>query len=283
MKKLSTIKCVKEKQIIIHLVSDSSGQTVKHAAKSALSLFPEIDVKKYHWMLIRSKNALNEALEKIKQKGGIVLYTVSDPELRNILKQFCKKLNIPCISVIGKIVNEISSYLGMDAGNIALRSNKFDESYFDKMYAIDYTIRHDDGQSLEGLAEADIILIGPSRTSKTPTSVYLAYNGFKTANVPYVNSQTFPQDLDNIKNVLIVGLVTNPNRLREIREARMNLLQVMSITAYTDIKIVQEECNEVKRICMQKNWPIIDVSSRSIEETAAIVMKYYYEKIAILK
>jgi [pyruvate, water dikinase]-phosphate phosphotransferase / [pyruvate, water dikinase] kinase len=278
MKKLSTISCAQEKKIIIHLLSDSSGQTVKYAAKSAITLFPEIEVKKYHWMMIRNKESLNEAMKKIKQKPGIILYTISDPELRSTLKQFCEKLKLPCISVVGKLVKEISSYLGIDVENVTLRANKFDESYFDKMDAIDYTIRHDDGQSLESLDEADIILIGPSRTSKTPTSVYLAYNGFKTANVPYVYNHNFPDSLDNVNNALIVGLIINPNRLVEIREARMNLLQMRALTDYTSVKIVQEECREVKKICVKKNWPIIDVSSRSIEETSAIIMKYYYEK-----
>lgn len=262
----------------MHLISESSGQTVKYAAKSAISQFSRIKLKEYNWPLIRNKELLNEVLHKIQQKPGIVLYTISNPELRDILKKFCHKLRIPCISIIGKIVKQISSTLGIVAEDILEQQNaKFDESYFDKVAAIDYTLRHDDGQNIPELNEADIILVGPSRTSKTPTAVYLAYNGFKTANVPYIYNSPFPEYLYQLDQRLIVGLIINPSRLIEIREARMHLLQITEMTDYTDLKIVQEECNQVKRICQQKGWPFIDVSRRSIEETAAIIMKTLYD------
>lgn len=266
------------KNLIVHLVSDSSGQTVKHAARSALAQFGEIESKKYNWHLIRNKELLNEVLSKIKKKPGVVLYTISNQELRDVLKKFCRDLKVPCISVIGKIVKEISAFLGVGVGDSLGLNHKFDESYFDKVDAIDYTLRHDDGQMVNELDEADIILIGPSRTSKTPTSVYLAYNGFKTANVPYVYGCVFPDYLEKLMNPLIVGLVINPARLIEIRETRMNLLQVSEHVNYTEPKIVQEECLQIKRICQKMEWPVIDVSRRSIEETAAIVMKLYYDR-----
>ncbi|WPY00854.1 Putative phosphoenolpyruvate synthase regulatory protein-like kinase/phosphatase [Candidatus Trichorickettsia mobilis] len=266
------------KKVIIHLISESSGQTVKYAAKSAISQFSDIKAKEYNWPLVRNKELLNEVLRKIQQKPGIVLYTISNPELRDILKKFCYKLRIPCISIVGKIVKEISTLLGIGAEDISMQNRtKLDASYFDKVNAIDYTLRHDDGQNIIGLNEADIILIGPSRTSKTPTAVYLAYNGFKTANVPYIYNSPFPEYLYQLNQRLIVGLVINPARLIEIREARMNLLQITEITDYTDLKIVQEECTQVKRMCQQKGWPVIDVSRRSIEETAAIIMKNFYD------
>lgn len=265
-------------KLIVHLVSDSSGQTVKHAAKTALSQFSEIESKQYNWPLIRNKELLDEVLNKIKKKPGIVLYTISNAALREILKKFCRNLKLPCISVVGKIVKEISTYLGIGAEEGIGLAHKFDESYFDKVDAIDYTLRHDDGQLINELDEADIILVGPSRTSKTPTSVYLAYNGFKTANVPYVHGCPFPDYLETLTHPLIVGLVINPSILIEIRETRMNLLQVAEKTNYTDLKIVQEECLQIKRICQQREWSTIDVSRRSIEETAAVVMKFYYDR-----
>lgn len=266
------------KKLIVHLISDSSGQTVKHAAKTALAQFGEIDSKQYNWPLIRNKELLSEVFSKIKKRPGVVLYTISNTELRDNLKDFCRQLKIPCISVVGKIVKGISAYLGIGADENGFLTNKFDESYFDKMDAIDYALRHDDGNSASDLDEADIVLIGPSRTSKTPTSVYLAYNGFKTANIPYIYGLEFPDYLDQLHGPLIVGLVINPARLIEIRETRMNLLQVPDETDYTDIKIVQEECTQVKRLCQSKGWPLIDVSRRSIEETAAVVMKFYYDR-----
>jgi regulator of PEP synthase PpsR (kinase-PPPase family) len=266
------------KKVIIHLISDSSGQTVKYAAKSALSQFADIQSKEYEWPLVRNEELLSEVLTKIKKKPGVVLYTISNPELRDILRKFCRDLKIPCISVIGKVVKEISSFLGVSVEDSLGYSYKFDESYFDKVDAIDYTLRHDDSQMNNELNEADIILIGPSRTSKTPTSVYLAYNGFKTANIPYVYGCPFPDYLEQMNNALIVGLVINPTRLIEIRETRVNLLQIAESSNYTDIKIVKEECLQVKRICQQHGWPVVDVSRRSIEETAAVVIKFYYDR-----
>ena len=155
---------------------------------------------------------------------------------------------------------------------------KFDKTYFDTLNAIDYAIRHDDGQMLNELPFADIILIGPSRTSKTPTSVFLAYNGLKAANIPYVYNCPFPDFIEKDIDQLVVGLVINPNRLIEIREARLNLLQINENKSYTDFNIVQKECLEVKKICGQRNWSVIDVSTRSIEETAALIMRIYYNR-----
>jgi len=266
------------KKVIIHLISDSSGQTVKHAAKSTLTQFVGIEYKEYNWPMIRNKELLREVFSKIRKRPGIILYTLSNSELRNMLRKFCHDLKIPCISVIGHIIKEISAFIGARTDDTLEYNCRLDEDYFDKVEAIDYSLRHDDGQMLGGLEEADIILIGPSRTSKTPTSVYLAYNGFKTANIPYIHGFSFPDCLEKINNVLIVGLIINPNILIEIRETRMNLLQVAEHSNYTDFKIVQEECLQVRRICEQQGWPVIDVSRRSIEETAAVVMKIYYDR-----
>jgi regulator of PEP synthase PpsR (kinase-PPPase family) len=266
------------KKLIVHLVSDASGQTVKNAARTALLQFAEIEVKDYIWPLIKNNELLDEVLLKISKKPGVVVYTITTPELREALKKFCKDLKVPCISVVGKIVKEISQFIGIGIEDSLNNSSKFDSSYFDKVDAIDYMLRHDDGQMVSDLENADIILIGPSRTSKTPTSVYLAYNGFKTANVPYVHGCPFPEDINNLVHPLIIGLVISPSRLVEIRETRMNLLLVPEHTSYTDPKIVQEECLQVKRLCQLQNWPVVDVSRRSIEETAALVMKFYYDK-----
>lgn len=265
------------KKLVLHLISDSSGQTVAHAASTAIAKFGDVQVKKYHWPMTNSEDLLNQVFAKIEHKPGVILYTISNDSLCDKLKKFCLKNKLPCVSVVSKIVNEISDYLGVRANENIGFSNKFDETYFDKVEAIEYTLKHDDGQILEDLDEADIILIGPSRTSKTPTSVYLAYNGFKTANIPYVHGMQFPASLSFLKKPIIFGLTINPARLIEIRESRMHFLQVKDDLEYTDIKVVQEECREIRKICLDNNWQIIDVSRRSIEETAAMIMKYYYE------
>jgi hypothetical protein len=264
------------KKLNIHLVSESSGQTVKYTANTVIAKFSDLHTKKYHWPMVRNIELLEEVLAVIKQKPGIVLYTISNPEIRERLKKFGVENKLPCISVVGRIIKQISEYLGVGADNEGKISNKFDQDYFDKVEAIDFTLRHDDGQIIEDLEESDIILIGPSRTSKTPTSVYLAYNGFKTVNIPLVHGCAFPE-LQKVSKPLVFGFVINPGRLIEIRESRMNLLQVNESSDYTDIKIIQEECRQVRNLCAKNGWDIIDVSRRSIEETAAIIMKSYYE------
>jgi regulator of PEP synthase PpsR (kinase-PPPase family) len=251
---------------------------VKHAANTALSKFSDISVKKYHWPMTRNLKMLEEVFEKVRKKPGMILYTVSDGGIRDSLKKFCYEMKIPCVSVVSKIVNEIAEYVGESADSGVGYTNKFDESYFDKVEAIEYTLRHDDGQVVDNLEEADIILIGPSRTSKTPTSIYLSYNGFKTANIPLVSGRPFPDFLSKMSRPVVIGFVINPGRLVEIRENRMNFLQVKEASNYTDIKMAQDECRQVKRICSENNWKVIDVSMRSIEETAAIIMKSYYEQ-----
>ena len=266
------------KKLTVHLVSESSGQTVKHATNTALAKFSDVEVKKYHWPMTRNLKMLDEVFEKVKVKPGVILYTVSDEGLRDALKKFCFEMKIPCVSVVSKIVKEIAEYIGESADSGVGYTNKFDETYFDKVDAIEYSLRHDDGQILDDLEEADIILIGLSRTSKTPTSVYLSYNGFKTANIPLVSGCPFPDILPTMNNPVIFGLIINPGRLVEIRESRMNLLQVTENSNYTDIKTIQDECRQVKRICYENNWKVIDVSMRSIEETAAIIMKAYYDQ-----
>jgi regulator of PEP synthase PpsR (kinase-PPPase family) len=265
-------------KLVIHLVSDSSVQTVKHAAHTALLQFTKIESKLYHWPMLRNMELLSEVLKKIKMKPGLVLYTILDHALRRKLTKFCYDLKIPCISVVGKIVEEISVFLGVETEGNLVYDYKFDESYFNKIHAIDYTFRHDDGQMTNELDEADIILIGPSRTSKTPTSLYLAYNGFKTANVPYIHNYPFLDILGNVTRQLIIGLIIDPARLVEIRETRMHSLQMSDNTSYTDFKTVKEECMQLKQICERQGWSIIDVSRRSIEETSSVIMKLYYDR-----
>ena len=265
------------KKLVIHLISESSGQTVKHAANTAIANFRDVDIKRYHWPMTRNNKILAEVLAKVKTKPGIIIYTISNDDLRNNLKKFSLENKIPCISVVSKIIRGISEYIGVGVGSFLGYPEKFDDSYFDRMDAIDFTLRHDDGQHNDDIEESDIVLIGPSRTSKTPTSVYLAYNGFKVANIPYIQDVALDDRVFKLKAPVVFGLIINPARLIEIRQARMNLLQINESSNYTDISIAQDECKGVRRICLENNWNVIDVSRRSIEETAALIMKNYYE------
>jgi regulator of PEP synthase PpsR (kinase-PPPase family) len=263
------------KKLVIHLISERSGQSVRHISDTVLAKFSKIDVKRYYWPMIKNEKMLEDALDSIRKKPGMVLYTIANSALRKILKKNCYELKIPCISAVSRIVQEISDYVGITADEISV-DNKFDDKYFSKVDAIDYTLKHDDGKTYEDLESADIILIGASRTSKTPTSIYLAYNGFKTANIPYIYNFPFPTEIENLKNPIIFGLLINPSRLIEIRENRVNLLNMKDIQNYTDIEIIQEESRQVKSLCMKNSWKIIDVSMKSIEETAAIIMREFY-------
>lgn len=265
------------KKLNIHLVSESSGQTVKHVADSVIAKFSDIEFTKYHWPMTRNEQLLEEVFEKIKRKPGVVLYTISNDNLRQKLKQFCFEQKIPSVSPVSKVIQKISEYMGVGVDSFLGYTERFNDSYFEKVEAIEFSLRHDDGQVLEDLEEADIVLIGASRTSKTPTSVYLAYNGFKTANVPLIYDMPFPEIVLKLKNPVVCGLVINPSRLIEIRQSRMNLLQINDNSNYTDLNVIHQECQQIKRICAERNWHIVDVSRRSIEETAAIIMRNYYE------
>lgn len=276
---------IKMRNLVIHLISDSSGQDVKYVTRSALSRFNNINVKKYYWTMIHNEDLLKKVLFKLKKRQGIVIYTIHDEHIRNALKNACLEMNIPCISPIRQIIGEISKFIDIKP-NVELNldyNKKFNDSYFDKVEAIEYALKHDDGKMVQGIIDSDIILFGASRTSKTPTSIYLAYNGFKTANVPYVYGLPIPEILNQMRNKLVVGLVINPSILIEIREARMKLLGLHEDINYTDINIIQKECSNVKRICNENSWSIVDISMRSIEETSALIMQMYYEHKKLLK
>lgn len=267
-------------KIVMHLVSESSGQTVKHVAKAAISQFQNIKYQYFVWPLINNQQSLDIALKDIKLNPGLVIYTISNPLLRDRLKIFCNDNKIQSISAIGQVVRAISSISKITAEDTNIHvESKFGDDYYDKVNAISYTFRHDDGQNIENIDTADIILIGQSRSTKTPTSVYLAYNGLKTANVPYVNigNNNYFEHLYKLKNKLIIALIINPLRLLDVRRSRMDSMHVSEATNYIDLNVIQEEHKQLKLICLKQNWPMIDVSHRSIEESAAIVMKLFYE------
>ncbi len=259
----------------IHLVSDSSVYALKGAITSALAHFPDMETKKHYWPLIKHEKALEKAFEEMKSYEGVILYDISNKKIRKALRDFCNKSNLPSISLVGSVVDEITSYMKIEARDVTDAFANQQDSYFARVSAIEFAISHDDGQKVEDISFADIILVGPSRVSKTPTSFYLAYDGFKAANIPYILGNDLPEYLFTATQPLIVGLIIDPERLTELRETRM---AGAYSSDYMNLEFVKEECHQARMLFTKNNWPVIDVTRRSVEETAAMITKLYYEK-----
>jgi regulator of PEP synthase PpsR (kinase-PPPase family) len=240
--------------------------------------FQHIDMKEILFPFIDTEEKLNEITAKIQNKT-FVIYTIKNDEIRNKLKEFCRKLKIPCIPILSRIIRELSSYLNTKPSDSTKDEYEvFTEDYFVRIDAMNYVLSHDDGQNMWDLDEADIIIVGVSRTSKSPTSVYLSHKGYKVANIPFVNNINLPENLNKITNRLIIGLTINPERLIEIRRNRLVTNQNYDNQIYADLDEVLNEINEAKKFFMKNNWPVIDVTNRSVEEIAAIIIKEYSSK-----
>lgn len=259
----------------IHLVSDSTGETVSSIARSAMSQFEDINPEEHTWSLVRTKGQMEKVIEQIKKEPGIVLYTVIDRDLQAMLLKECRSLKIPCIAVLSRVLMEMSNHFGVEAKASPGRQHELDEEYFERVEAINFTLAHDDGQNTEELDEADVILVGVSRTSKTPTCVYLSYRGLNAANVPYVKDCPLPDTLFKVKNPLIIGLVISPERLVQIRKSRLLSLNEKRDTSYVDMEKIKEEVLEAKKLFLKNKWPVIDVTRKSIEETTANIIQLY--------
>jgi regulator of PEP synthase PpsR (kinase-PPPase family) len=262
----------------LHLVSDSTGETVSSVARSVMVQFDNVDVEEHFWALVRTKHQIDKVLEGIQKHMGFVLYTIADPELRRYLNQKCQALNVPCVSVLSRIVSDLSSFFGVKPTGQVGRQYELNEEYFSRVEAINFALTHDDGQSVWDLEEADIIIVGVSRSSKSPTSMYLAFRGFRAANVPYVPKVALPETLHNLRKPLIVGLTINPEILVQIRTNRLLSLNEDKAGMYTDVEQVEEEVLEARKYFLKHNWPIIDVTRRSVEETAAKMIQMYQAK-----
>ena len=267
-----------ERIINLHLISDSTGETLSSVSRAALAQFEGVESNDFIWPLIRTKNQIEKVKESIKENPGIVLYTILEDNLIQDLKNHCFKLKVPCIPVLSQIVNEFSNYLGMDINHKIGRQHILDQEYFSRVEAINYTINHDDGQSSWDLYDADIIILGVSRTSKSPTSVYLSCRGFKTANISFADIKTIPENLYDLKNPLIVGLTINPEKLVQIRQTRLNLIGKTGDINYIDLEEVKKEISESRKLFAKLNCPVIDVTKRSVEETAAKIIQLCQEK-----
>ncbi len=260
------------------MISDSTGETLSSVARAVLSQFEGVDSNDFIWPLVRTKPQLDRVMESITKDPGIVLYTILHDELIEELKKRCYVMKVPCIPVLSHIIGEFSNYLGMNISHTIGRQHLLDGEYFSRVEAISYTITHDDGQSSWDLYDADIVVVGVSRTSKSPTSVYLSCRGYKTANIPFVSIATIPETLYDLKKPLIVGLTINPEKLVQIRQTRLHSLGQNADSNYIDIEAVESEIAESRKLFSKLNCPIIDVTKRSVEETAAKIIQLLQEK-----
>jgi regulator of PEP synthase PpsR (kinase-PPPase family) len=263
------------KQFHIHLVSDSTGETVGSVARAALVQFENVEPEEHVWTLVRTKSQMERVIAGIEEHPGLVLFTLVDDELKDSIKKCCQRLKIPCLAVVAPVVAEISNYIGEKSHGKVGKQHQLDEDYFERVEAINFTLAHDDGQAHWELEDADVVLVGPSRTSKSPTCVYLAYRGLRAANVPYVMDCPLPESLFQLKNPLVVGLTISPDRLQQIRKTRLQSLKQEEETNYVDSENIQAEIEESRKLFRQQHWPIIDVSRRSVEETAATIQQYF--------
>lgn len=262
------------KKFNLHLVSDSTGETVGSVARAALAQFEDVDAEEFIWTLVRSKTQMEKVISVIIENPGAVMYTLADGNLRDMLKVACNKMGLPCIEILSSVVSELSSYLGMESHARAGKQHELNEEYFTRMDAINYALAHDDGQAHWEMEQADIIILGVSRTSKSPTCMYLAYKGYKAANIPLVLDCPLPQGLENVTRPLIIGLTINPERLQQIRKSRLQSLSQEGESNYIDMEYMQREISEARKLYSKHRWPVIDVTKRSVEETAATIIQY---------
>ncbi len=263
------------KNLHLHLVSDSTGETINAVAKAALAQFEAVEVVEHPYGLVRSARQVERILTEIAHFQGVVMFTLVNHDLRDKLVQGCGLLSVPCIPVLDPVVATLAAYLGTTATANPGRQHVLDADYFHRIDAMQFTMNHDDGQMQQDLAQADVILVGVSRTSKTPTCVYLANRGLKAANVPLVPNISLPPIFDDPAAPLIVGLTLNPDHLVQIRRNRLLSLRQQDETDYVDLEIVREEVTAARKLFSRKNWPVIDVTRRSIEETAAAIINLH--------
>jgi regulator of PEP synthase PpsR (kinase-PPPase family) len=262
----------------LHLVSDSTGETLEMIAKAALAQFDDPAVNRHFWPMVRSMQHLDRIVPDLAAHPGLVLYTLVNVDTRKRLEEHCRHLGLPAVAVLDQVTAALEAQLGEEAHGRPGRQHMMDETYFRRVDAIQYTIAHDDGLAHEDWEEADIMLVGVSRSSKTPTSIYLANRGYKVANIPLVVESPPPPALFGLRHPLVVGLTTSPERLIQIRRNRLLSLNEVTETAYVDNDRVKAELQYARRMFGDNGWPVIDVTRRSIEETAAAIIRLAQER-----
>jgi [pyruvate, water dikinase]-phosphate phosphotransferase / [pyruvate, water dikinase] kinase len=261
----------------IYLISDSTGETLDRVFLAIKAQFKNIEYDVKSYFFTRTENQVSKIIEEAKKNDNtIILYTIVDTSLAKFLANKGDEKKIPCFSVLGNLIMNFSKLLNQKASHVPSGQHALNEEYYERIEAIQFTIAHDDGNLVEDIDKADLILLGVSRTSKTPTSIYLANRGYKTLNIPLVNKQSIPESLKkNPKLSCVVGLTTEPQRLVDIRKNRMNTLKEKENTNYTNINKIEKEINDAKKMFTKYKWPTIDVTRKSVEETAASIIKIY--------
>ena len=260
----------------IFLISDSTGETLDRIFMALKAQFSNFNYELNKFSFTRTESQISTILKKAKKEDSpIILYTVVNSKLAKYLAEQANKIRIPCFGVLGDLILNFSKILNQKATHIPSGQHVLNEEYYKRIEAIQFTMNHDDGNQTDDILESDIILVGVSRTSKTPTSIYLANKGLKTANIPLVNEMQIPKDVIESKNLCIVGLVTEAERLFDIRRNRLNSLKENEASEYTDLEKIKIEVEHSKKIFKKNNWPTIDVTRKSVEETAASIIKIY--------
>ena len=260
----------------LHLVSDSTGETLIAVSRAATAQYEGISAIEHVYPLVRTNAQLERAISEIEVEPGIILYTLVDPALITRLEDACRTFACPCLSVLDPVLNLFQSYLGVASAPKPGAQHMLNAEYFRRIDALNFTMMHDDGVLPANFEDADVVLVGVSRTSKTPTAIYLANRGVKTANVPLVPGIPMPPQLEaSLGGPLIVGLVATPERIVQIRQNRLLSLNASDETTYVDRTSVAEEIANSRRVFQRNNWPVIDVTRRSIEETAAAIIDLY--------
>jgi [pyruvate, water dikinase]-phosphate phosphotransferase / [pyruvate, water dikinase] kinase len=267
------------KKFHLHLVSDSTGETVASVARACMVQFDDVVAEEHVWSLMRTKGQLEKMIASLDTYPGIVMFTLMDHEMREQLRQACGKRGLPCVPILGHVIREISSYLDQEATNHMGAQYELSEDYFARIDAINFALEHDDGQATWELEQADIVIVGPSRTSKSPTCVYLAYRGYKAANVPYVQNIPLPENIKKLKQPLVVGLTISDERLIDIRTTRLAAMNQDAPTDYINEERVREEIETSKKLFRAQGWPVIDVTRRSVEETATLMIQYRQRQV----
>jgi regulator of PEP synthase PpsR (kinase-PPPase family) len=264
----------------MHLISDATGETLNTVARAAMAHYADHQPVEHIYALVRTPKQLQRVLGEIERQPGVVLFTIIDNELRGQLERRCAELGVPCISILDPVIASLAQYLNAQSRPQIGRQHALNAEYFRRIDALNFTMLHDDGQHVDDLDTADVVLTGISRSSKTPTSIYLANRGVKTANVPIMTNIPIPAQLENTKGPLVVGLIASAERIAQIRRHRLLSLNETDETDYVDQRAITQELVHMRKLCARHNWPIIDVTRRSIEETAAAIINMLQERAA---
>jgi len=267
------------KDFHLHLVSDATGETVQSVARACLVQFEDSEPVEHIWTLVRNERQIEEVIQAIEENPGFVLFTMVNVDIRTKLQAACRRLQVPCVSVLQPIMAALGGFLQAEGQARPGRQHSLDSEYYERIAAMDYAMTHDDGQATWNLEEADVVLLGVSRTSKTPTCIYLANRGIKAANIPIVMGVDLPPEIFDLKSPLVVGLTNDARNLLQVRRNRLRMLNEGDETNYVDPEAIAEEVTFAKRLFTQQGWPVIDISRRSIEETAAAIIQLRAQRL----